>query len=393
MLNKDQLLQLGYEINPDPDQPGMYYWKNDTEGSEISFGSEAVTVLSANLNAIMGSDLHVCDNCGKIHTDEMLLVAKDLGQRVAPGGVYPSGECSDCGVLCYPVEPLPDWDDVMAYFGLDPSFMYADKDVAEFTFQYIQSIAAEEKKARTGEMAIEALAKIRAQPNCRHEVEAQLGAEMWDALSAEQPVAVETDRGRKVIELLEEADSYLREIRAENLDGSEPALGELLERLTGLWTEVGDIKAAPVTGSDADYTVAVEVQVTAESHEEAARFALDDLRDRSLQEWNMTVTNSSGSKVVTVPGNPEEKAEGDTQVSLDGGETYQNAPNGVRLIYKRMPIPDDGYEAGELHVNATHEGLILDVWATRKGLVLDENIGTSSQMATDIVARMVEASD
>lgn len=28
----------------------------------------------------------------------------------------------------------------------------------------------------------EALEKIRAQPNCRHEVEAQLGEEVWDAL-------------------------------------------------------------------------------------------------------------------------------------------------------------------------------------------------------------------
>ncbi|WP_168709673.1 hypothetical protein [Rhodanobacter lindaniclasticus] len=27
-----------------------------------------------------------------------------------------------------------------------------------------------------------ALEKIRAQPNCRHEVEAQLGEEIWDAL-------------------------------------------------------------------------------------------------------------------------------------------------------------------------------------------------------------------
>jgi hypothetical protein len=87
MLNTDQLLQLGYEINPDPDQPGKFYWKNDMEGSEISFESEAAAILGANLNASMVSDLHVCDNCGKIHTDEMLLVAKDLGQRVDPGGV------------------------------------------------------------------------------------------------------------------------------------------------------------------------------------------------------------------------------------------------------------------------------------------------------------------
>lgn len=37
------------------------------------------------------------------------------------------------------------------------------------------------------------------------------------------------------IKLLEDMDSYLREIRAENLDGSEPALGELLEKGTDFW--------------------------------------------------------------------------------------------------------------------------------------------------------------
>ncbi len=32
-----------------------------------------------------------------------------------------------------------------------------------------------------------------------------------------------------LLDLLGESDQYLREIRAENLDGSEPALGDLLE--------------------------------------------------------------------------------------------------------------------------------------------------------------------
>lgn len=45
-----------------------------------------------------------------------------------------------------------------------------------------------------------------------------------------QPVPLDS-----AVVLLEEADSYLREIRAENLDGSEPELGKLLERVTDFW--------------------------------------------------------------------------------------------------------------------------------------------------------------
>lgn len=37
-----------------------------------------------------------------------------------------------------------------------------------------------------------------------------------------------------MLEMLCQLDEYLREIRAENLDGSEPALGELLERSLSL---------------------------------------------------------------------------------------------------------------------------------------------------------------
>lgn len=38
--------------------------------------------------------------------------------------------------------------------------------------------------------------------------------------------------------LINDLDAYLREIRAENLDGSEPALGELLERSLKVRTEM-----------------------------------------------------------------------------------------------------------------------------------------------------------
>jgi len=45
---------------------------------------------------------HRCDNCGVEWDLEDLQPIKDLHQRVDPGGVMPSGECPDCGALCYP---------------------------------------------------------------------------------------------------------------------------------------------------------------------------------------------------------------------------------------------------------------------------------------------------
>jgi len=79
------------------------------------------------------------------------------------------------------------------------------------------------------------------------------------------------------------------------------------------------------------------------------------------------------------------------KVSLDGGETFVNVLDGVRVIYEGMMIPgEDG--CGELHVNLTHEGIITDVWATRE-YPLDHNIGTSSEMTDDIICRLVEENE
>ncbi len=49
-----------------------------------------------------------------------------------------------------------------------------------------------------------------------------------------------------------------------------------------------------------DYTVRVELRITAESPEEAAQFALNDLRDTSMSNWNMDVSSSRGTKTVSV---------------------------------------------------------------------------------------------
>lgn len=48
--------------------------------------------------------MHACDNCGEEWYDSQLVPAKSLSERVDPGGPMPSGECPDCGALCYPVD-------------------------------------------------------------------------------------------------------------------------------------------------------------------------------------------------------------------------------------------------------------------------------------------------
>ncbi len=96
------------------------------------------------------------------------------------------------------------------------------------------------------------------------------------------------------------------------------------------------------------------------------------------------------------------------KVSLDGGVTYVEAPEGVRIIYEEVMIPNKD-DPGELHINATHEGLITDVWVSNPGELhtsitnegsladtwvpnngsLDHNAGTSSELVDDIVCRLV----
>ena len=46
--------------------------------------------------------LHKCGNCGKIHDAIDLGDMEDLHERVEAGNSVPSGECPDCGALCYP---------------------------------------------------------------------------------------------------------------------------------------------------------------------------------------------------------------------------------------------------------------------------------------------------
>jgi len=66
------------------------------------------------------------------------------------------------------------------------------------------------------------------------------------------------------------------------------------------------------------------------------------------------------------------------KVSLDGGVTWQEAPEGVRVIFD-----DEVFGGTQVHLNHTHEGVITDV-VSYSGFVL----ATDSEMADDIVARL-----
>lgn len=74
--------------------------------------------------------------------------------------------------------------------------------------------------------------------------------------------------------------------------------------------------------------------------------------------------------------------------SIDGGSTYHDAPEGVRVLYEGVDVPGED-APGEVHYNHTGEGLITDVWVTRD-TSLDHNIGTDCEQISDLVDRLVE---
>lgn len=80
------------------------------------------------------------------------------------------------------------------------------------------------------------------------------------------------------------------------------------------------------------------------------------------------------------------------KISLDGGVTYQDAPEGVRIIYSEVSVDLDGKESvGELHLNHTNEGMIYDVWGTRSSH-LDTHIGTTVIEVDDAVRATIQVS-
>jgi hypothetical protein len=74
--------------------------------------------------------------------------------------------------------------------------------------------------------------------------------------------------------------------------------------------------------------------------------------------------------------------------SLDGGLTYLQATQGVRVRFEAVQVPGEN-ETGQLDLNITPEGLITDLWVSRDDK-LDHNLGTASQQLGNIVGDLAE---
>jgi hypothetical protein len=66
-------------------------------------------MMKAEVLAIDGK--HTCDNCGATFECDQLEAIESFFERVEPGGLVPSGECPDCGALCYPAEVFDGQED------------------------------------------------------------------------------------------------------------------------------------------------------------------------------------------------------------------------------------------------------------------------------------------
>lgn len=102
MLSKKDLLSIGYTFHIS-DFKRPYFVTPDKRGSE-DYDSEKDAIVNAAQDAVENCVLSRCDNCGKVHLEENLAEAKHLSMRTEPGGTIPSGECPDCGALCYPLK-------------------------------------------------------------------------------------------------------------------------------------------------------------------------------------------------------------------------------------------------------------------------------------------------
>lgn len=97
-LFRSDLEGLGYVFAPDGEG---HTWKLGEAGEVLRCATLGKAVGEARADALGRFELHQCDNCGKVLASENLVTAKNLGMRSSPGGVIPSGECPDCGALCY----------------------------------------------------------------------------------------------------------------------------------------------------------------------------------------------------------------------------------------------------------------------------------------------------
>lgn len=85
--------------------------------------------------------------------------------------------------------------------------------------------------------------------------------------------------------------------------------------------------------------------------------------------------------------NPETGFAKHTQYSLDDGLTWHNIENSIRICFAEVAEDDDGFH--DLHLTATSEGIILDLWEQREEGVC---LATNSFLVDDLVELAVDPS-
>jgi len=100
-LSKEELEALGYEFLVDQDNKAFIYFTTPDDEPSESFLDESDAIRAASANAKEVYEISRCGNCGRVHNEQTLVAIKDMSERTDPGSVVPSGECPDCGALCY----------------------------------------------------------------------------------------------------------------------------------------------------------------------------------------------------------------------------------------------------------------------------------------------------
>lgn len=166
MLTKNELLGLGYTIGEDPDQPGRFYWRNDIDGSEISYDAEADAIAAAWADARARYTLYRCERCGNMETDVSMASASDTAPS---SGCATDGRCSNCDGPCRQLDDgedtdddSDDWETVMAFFGLDTSFVWTPEQVESYTQQYRDAIRESAAREAASEKALAFVGRVAA---------------------------------------------------------------------------------------------------------------------------------------------------------------------------------------------------------------------------------------
>lgn len=98
--------------------------------------------------------------------------------------------------------------------------------------------------------------------------------------------------------------------------------------------------------------------------------------------------NENPLPAATATANPEQQDDVRLSVSLDGGQTYVPAKQGVRVQYAGVLLNEDE-ETGELLLNLSSEGIIADAWKFGPGEESEPvHVGTSQQTLDDVVAQL-----